>query len=112
MNSAAEHLQVDVPDQLATDEFARTAGLTPDQVRELIDYGLLRPDQLDLRGALSLREARRQAKDFDFDLFTTGFLAGYLRRIDELQEQMQRLQAERPARTVYSEVSFTAITVK
>ena len=112
MTSATEHLQTDVPDQLATDDFARTAGLAPDQVRELLDYGLLRPAELDLRSALSLREARRQGQAFDFDLFTIGILAGYLRRIAALEAQLQKLQAERPARTMYSEVSFTSIEVR
>ena len=39
MNSAAEHLRADEPDQLATDDFSRITGLTADQVRELVDYG-------------------------------------------------------------------------
>jgi len=112
MNSVAEHLCSDERGQLALDDFARTAGLAPGQVRELIDYGLLRAQQLDMATALALREARRLAKDFDFDLFTTGFLAGYLRRIEELQAEVQRLRAERPARTVYTEVSFTSVAVR
>jgi len=112
MTSAAEHLRTDEQGQLALDEFARTAGLAPGEVRELIDYGLLRTQQLDLGTALAVREALRLGKDFDFDLFTTGFLAGYLRRIEELQDEVRQLQAERPARTVYSEVSFTSVSVR
>ena len=112
MNSAAEHLRADEQGQLALDEFARTAGLTAAEVRELVDYGLLRMQQLDLQTALALREARRQGKDFDFDLFTTGFLAGYLRRIEDLQAEVRLLRAEQPARAVYTEVSFTSIEVR
>jgi hypothetical protein len=112
MNSAAEHLRSEEPGQLARDEFARTTGLTTNEVRELMDYGLLRAEQLNLRTALALRQARQLGKDFDFDLFTTGFLAGYLRRIEELQAEVQRLRAERPARTVYTEVSFTTVAVR
>ena len=112
MSSAAEHLRADEQDALAPDEFARTAGLTPAEVRELVGYGLLGAQQLDLRTALSLREARRQGEDFDFDLFTTGLLAGYLRRIEDLLVEVRQLRAERPARTVYSEVSFTSIEVR
>jgi hypothetical protein len=112
MKSAAEHLRTDEPSRLALDEFARTAGLSTDEVRELIDYGLLQAQPLDLRTALAVRQAHRLAKDFDLDLFTTGLLAGYLRRIDELQAQVRQLSAERPARTVYTEVSFTSVSVR
>ena len=34
MNSAAEHLRTDERDALAVDDFARTAALTPAEVRE------------------------------------------------------------------------------
>jgi len=105
-------LRSDEQAQLALDEFARTAGLTADEVRELIDYGLLRAQQLDLQTALTLREARRLGKDFDFDLFTTGFLASYLRRIEDLQAEVRQLRAERPARTIYTEVSFTSVALR
>jgi len=112
MNSAAEHLRSEEPGLLARDEFARTSGLTANDVRELMDYGLLPTEQLNLRTALALRQARQLGKDFDFDLFTTGLLAGYLRRIEELQAEVQRLRAERPAPTVYTEVSFTSVAVR
>lgn len=111
-SSTAEHLRTDERGQLATNDFAHTAGLAPDQVRELIDYGLLPPGELDLRTALSLRAARRQGKDFDLDLFTIGLIAGYLRRIEDLENEVRQLRAERPARTVYSEVSFTSVAVR
>jgi hypothetical protein len=112
MNTAAEHLRTDERGQLTLDEFARTAGLTAGEVRDLLDYKLLQAQQLDLRTALALRQARRLAKDFDFDLFTTGFLAGYLRQIEDLQAEVRQLRAERPARTMYAEVSFTSVEVR
>lgn len=109
MSSATEHLR---PEQAcALDEFARTAGLAASEVRELMQYQLLAPDALDLRHALALRAAVRLKQDFDLDLFTTGLLAGYIGQIEELEAQLRKLQAERPGRTVYTEVSYTSIAV-
>lgn len=112
MNSPVEDLHADASSALAPDDFARIARLTAGQVRELVDYGLLDAQQMDIRSALCLREAQRMGGDFDFDLFTVGFLAGYLRRIEELETEVRQLRAERPARTTYSEVSFTSISVR
>jgi chaperone modulatory protein CbpM len=112
MTEAVEHLQGGEQELLPADDFERTSGLTGGEVRELVEYGLLKPQQRDLETALSLREARQQGKDFDFDLFTIGLVAGYLRRIEQLQIEVRQLRAERPARTIYSEVSFTSIEVR
>ena len=111
MNSAAEHLMADERAPLQRDDFARTAGLPESDVRELLEYGLLDAARLDTRTALALRQAAQRRNDFDLDLFTTGLLAGYLLRIADLEAEVQRLQAERPARTVYAEVSFTSIEI-
>jgi chaperone modulatory protein CbpM len=110
MSSATEHLR---PEQsCAVEEFARTAGLQESEVRELMQYQLLAPGALDMAHALALREAVRLKRDFDLDLFTTGLLAGYIERIEELEAKLRKLQAERPGRTVYSEVSFTSVAVR
>ena len=109
MNSASKELRPQDATPLARGEFAGAAGLQEDEVRELVDYGLLAPDRLDLRTALALREASRMARDFDLDLFTTGLLASQLLRVAELESELRRLRAERPARVVYTEVSFTAV---
>jgi len=110
MTSATHPLRPQDATPLPLDEFARTAGLTEGDIRELMDYGLLAPQKLDTQMALVLREAARLKKDFDLDLFTTGLLAGYQARIGDLEGEVRRLQAERPARMVYTEVSFTSIT--
>jgi chaperone modulatory protein CbpM len=110
MSSATEHLR---PEQAcALDEFARTAGLQESEVRELMQYQLLAPGALDMRMALALRQAVRLKNDFDLDLFTTGLLAGYIERVSELESELRKLQAERPGRTVYTEVSFTSVAVR
>jgi hypothetical protein len=112
MNGATENLRPEEDVVLSMREFARTAALTEDEVRELVGYHLLTPERMDLRTALALREAVRLRDDFDLDLFATGLLAGYLLRISELEAQVRQLQAERPARFSYTEVSFTSVQVR
>jgi hypothetical protein len=109
MNSASHHLRPQDPTPLALGEFARVAGLGEHDIHELIDYGLLAADRLDTHTALALRDAARLKNDFDLDLFSTGLLAVQLLRISELEGEVRRLRAERPARVVYTEVSFTSV---
>jgi hypothetical protein len=111
MNSATEQLAADDARVLATKDFARISGLQEAEVRELLDYQLL-PARLDTKTALAVREASQQRKAFDLDLFTTGLLARYLLRIEELDEEVRHLRAERPACTVYTEVSYTSVQVR
>lgn len=104
-----------VPDDgrvLTEDDFARSAGVTKAQLRELLDYGLLPGRKLDMPAALALREAMRLHSDFDLDLFSTGLIAGYIERIHALQAELRQLQAERCGHTVYTEVSYTAVSVR
>jgi len=108
MSSVAEHLGADER-VLTREEFARIAGLRESQVRELVDYQLLAPGALDLRTAFAVRDANRIGKDFDLDLFTVGLLAAYLLRIGNLEAEVERLRAERPVRSVHTEVSFTSV---
>lgn len=112
MSSTTEHLRPDDTSVMSLGEFARVAGLPEQDVRELMDDQLLAPGRIDLRSALALREAVRLQHDFDLDLFSTGLLAGYIRRIAELQAEIGQLRAQRPARTVYTEVSFTAVEMR
>lgn len=112
MSSTTEHLRPDDTGVMSIPDFARIAGLPEHDVRELIDDELLAPGQINLRAALALREAVRLRRDFDLDLFSTGLLAGYIRRITELQTEIDQLRAQRPGRTVYTEVSFTAVEMR
>lgn len=97
---------------LTEDDFARSAGVTRAQLRELQDYGLLPGGRLDMPAALALREAVRLQGDFDLDLFSTGLIAGYIERIQGLQAELGQLRAERCTRTVYTEVSYTSVAVR
>jgi len=112
MSALTEQLRPEDGELLSEEEFARTAGLARAQVRELQEYGLLAPRQLDVAAALALREAARLGSDFDLDLFSTGLLAGYIEEIRALRAEMARLRAEQPARTVVTEVSFTSVEIR
>lgn len=112
MSSTTEHLRPDDTGVMSIPDFARIAGLPEQDVRELLDDQLLAPGQIDLRSALALREAVRLQHDFDLDLFSTGLLAGYIRRVAQLQAEIDQLRAQRPGRTVYTEVSFTAVEMR
>lgn len=112
MNGATEHLVPADDRPLGMDEFARTASVSKQDVEELVQYQLLARDRLDLRTALALRAAAKLRSDFDLDLFTTGLLAGYLLRIEDLEGEVQRLRARAPARAVYTEVSFTSVEIR
>ncbi|MEJ8836319.1 hypothetical protein [Ramlibacter sp. AN1133] len=111
MNGETDHLMPDDRRVLSPAEFAAAAGLTEPELRELQDYRLLNPAELDLRTALALREARTLGTDFDLDLFTAGLLARYIRQVGELRSEVQRLRAQSAARSVYTEVSYTAVHV-
>lgn len=111
MTSVVEHLDPG-EELLPTPEFARIAGLQESQVRELLDYQLLKPAHLDMRMAFALREANRIGRDFDLDLFTVGLLAGYLQRIEGLEAQVQSLRADHAVHVVHTEVSFTSVEVR
>lgn len=112
MSDLTEHLRPEDGRLLSQEEFARTAGLAREQVRDLLDYGLLSAQKLDVRTALALREAGRLQADFDLDLFSTGLLAGYIEKIHELRSELARALAEHPVRSVVTEVSFTSVQVR
>jgi hypothetical protein len=112
MNGATDHLVPADDRPLGIDEFARIASVSKQDVQELEQYRLLAADRLDLRTALALRAAAKLRGDFDLDLFTTGLLAGYLLRIEDLEGEVQRLRACSTAREVYTEVSFTSVEIR
>jgi hypothetical protein len=109
MSGTMEHLAPEDGRPLSLAEFASTAGLSEADVRELQGYQLLAADDLDLHTALALREAARLRADFDLDLFTTGLLAGYIRRVRELERELQHARAHTRVGSVYTEVSFTSV---
>lgn len=103
MGRAIEFAWTDVRETVTVAELARSCGLTADDVRELVEYGGLRPlpfpgiDPVFHADALpALREAARLRRDFDLDLFAVAILLGYLERIAVLERQVHSLQAQVP----------------
>lgn len=100
MGQAIEFAWSDVRETLTAAELARASGLTVDDVRELVDYGGLRPlphagpePMFRAEVLTALREAARVRRDFDLDLFAVAVLLGYLDRIAALERQVHSLQA-------------------
>jgi chaperone modulatory protein CbpM len=103
MGQAIEFTWTDVRETATLAELARACGLTGDELRELVDYGALRPlpsagtEPVFSADALApLREAARLRRDFDLDLFAVAILMGYLQRIESLERQVRSLQAHMP----------------
>jgi chaperone modulatory protein CbpM len=103
MGQAIEFTWTDVRETATVAELARACGLTADELRELADYGALRPlpsagsEPVFSADALPvLREAARLRRDFDLDLFAVAILVGYLERIEALERQVHSLQAHMP----------------
>ena len=100
MGQAIEFAWTDVRETATVAELARSCGLGADEVRELVDYGALRPIGLSgtepvfsVEALPALREAARLRRDFDLDLFAVAILLGYLERIGALERQVHLLQA-------------------
>lgn len=121
MNAPTECIRLEARQAVSLQELARMSGLSEPDIRELVEYGEL--SVLDADAAepafaadcvVQLRQAARLQRDFDLDLFATGLLLGYLRRIAALEEQLRsaqaRLTAFAPWRT--SEMEHIHIRIK
>ena len=81
-------------------QLADAAGMTLDDLRELIEYGALRP-LVTLRAEpvfpiacmAPLRIAEKLRRDYDLDLFVVVIVMDYLSRIEHLESQVRALQA-------------------
>lgn len=85
-------------------ELAQICALSPAELDELVDYGVLVPVEkapqerlFSAECVMPLRAAGKLRQDFDLDLFTVGLLLGYLRRIEALERQVRTLKARLPA---------------
>lgn len=86
---------------VAQDELAQMCGLAAAEIAELVEYGALQPVEEPAQGLVfsaaqvpALREAARLRADYDLDVFTVGVLLGYLRRIAQLERDLQALRAQ------------------
>jgi hypothetical protein len=104
MNAQIEFSWLDARQAVPLQERARMSGLTPEDIRELVDYGELFALDEDAAEPLfsadwvaPLRKAAQLRRDFDLDLFATGLLLDQLRRIAALEGQLRSAQAQLPA---------------
>jgi chaperone modulatory protein CbpM len=84
-------------------ELARICALSPAELDELVDDGVLVPLEqarqerlFSAECVMPLRAAGKLRQDFDLDLFTVGLLLGYLNRIEALERQVRTLKAQLP----------------
>jgi len=89
--------------RVSLDELAVLSGLTDSALRELVDYGVLRPvDAAEAQWAFSTRwvvvarTACRLRNDFDLDLNALALTLAFLDRIRDLEAQLQSLHAQLP----------------
>jgi chaperone modulatory protein CbpM len=97
-----EHLEV------ALEELARASGLRPDEIVELVEYGVFEPAggpasesaptsawRFSARYIALGRRASRLKADFDLNLSGLALALTYLERIDEMEQELVRLRCER-----------------
>lgn len=99
----AEWMWLDDRDTVSLAELSRACGMSPAEVDELVEYGVLQPLEPDRQKRLfsaqsitQLRTAGRLRQDFDLDLFAVAMLLGYLDRIEALERQVRSLKAHLP----------------
>jgi chaperone modulatory protein CbpM len=96
---------------LTAAELARCCGLPAEDIDELVAYGapaqVIEP-RVDAVNVVQparrfssewvgpLRSAAKLRDDFDIDLFNVSVLVRYLKRIDELEREVQHLRAQLP----------------
>ena len=84
----------------------RMSGLEATELRELIDYGALVPDNPDARGedawtfgshcVLLVQTAVRLRRDFDLDAPALALALTLIGRINDLEDEVRRLQLSGP----------------
>jgi hypothetical protein len=74
--------------------------ISPEEVRELVDYGAIKPmnsTMLEIQFSVDyikpLQSACQIRQDYDFDLFSVVIFLGFLNRIEELEAKVQHLLA-------------------
>ena len=88
-------------------ELSEASGLTTEVLRELVDFGVLAPcdpaaGEWDFTGDCvpALRAAARLGADFELETHALALVLSYLRRIEELEAQVQALAAQLPRKGV------------
>ena len=100
----SEHSNAFWPDEsMPLRELAELAGLSEDEVRELVDYGALTPTDettgqwvFSMRSITVARTARRLREDFELEPHGVALLLAYLERIRDLEAELGALRARLP----------------
>ena len=86
-------------DTISIDELAQASGLTVAEVRELVEYGALRPQGeaiFSVRCVSCVRRAARLRDDFELEMPALALLVTFLERIETLELEMRQLSARLP----------------
>ncbi len=102
----AETTWLDMHCEVSLAELAQLSGLTEAELRELVEYGALVPNdpresQWTFSGACvaTVRTAYRPGESFDLDPNTLSLALGFLERIHALEAELRALRAQLPQRT-------------
>jgi chaperone modulatory protein CbpM len=85
-------------------ELCDVCGMSTGEIDELVEYGAIVPVEaaqteriFSAEWVVPLRTAGRLRQDLELDLFTVSLLLGYLRRIEDLENELKSLRARLPA---------------
>jgi chaperone modulatory protein CbpM len=89
------------PDRMGFSDLSAACAISVAELQELMEYGALAPlesAQPEPLFAISylepLRTAGKLRRDYDLDLFVVVIVMDYLQRIETLESQLLRLQAQ------------------
>jgi chaperone modulatory protein CbpM len=92
------------PDRVGFSDLSAACAISEDELQELMEYGALAPmaplassepePMFAITCLQPLRTAGKLRRDYDLDLFVVVIVMDYLRRIENLESQLQSLQAQ------------------
>jgi len=101
-----EEVLLTEPLEVALGELAEASGLLPQEIVELVEYGVFQPVggstqaasvsawRFSARTITLGRRARRLKSDFDLNLSGLALALTYLERIEELETELERLRCQ------------------
>lgn len=96
----SEALTIGEGGEISFAQLVEYSGLSESELRELIDYGALKPRDPAARSwsfdASALRAARlaeRLHRDFELDANALAIVLSYIERIEELEQELRALRA-------------------
>src|SRR4051812_22096347 len=102
MTSEHDSISPDESAHLPLLDLAECSGLTTAELRELVEYGALAPDDIAGQWVFSVhsitiaRTARRLREEFELEPHGVALLLAYLERIRDLEQRLAALQAQLP----------------